>query len=50
MDLREPFLAWQQRAAIGHPILERAIDLAHGWLDRRLERAVVFGAASPAVS
>jgi hypothetical protein len=51
-DLRPPLLAWQQRAATKHPLLERAFDLAHGWLDRRLERAVrgVFGAASPVVS
>lgn len=46
-DLREPLLAWQESAATGHPLLERAFDLAHGWLDRRLERAVrgAFGAA-----
>ncbi|HYU30720.1 MAG TPA: radical SAM protein [Thermoanaerobaculia bacterium] len=39
-ELREPLLAWQQRAATGHRLLERSFDLAHGWLDRRLERAV----------
>lgn len=39
-DLRDPLLDFQQSAATGHPILERAFDLAHGWLDRRLERAV----------
>jgi anaerobic magnesium-protoporphyrin IX monomethyl ester cyclase len=39
-DLREPLLDFQQSAATGHPLLERAFDLAHGWLDRRLERAV----------
>jgi anaerobic magnesium-protoporphyrin IX monomethyl ester cyclase len=45
-DLREPLLTWQQRAATGHPLLEKTFDRAHGWLDRRLERAVrgVFAA------
>lgn len=39
-ELREPLLDHQQRAATSHPLLERAFDLAHGWIDRRLERAV----------
>jgi len=49
-DLRDPLLAWQQRAATGHPWLEWTFDRVHGWLDRRLERAVggAFGGASPA--
>jgi radical SAM superfamily enzyme YgiQ (UPF0313 family) len=51
-ELREPLLAFQQRAATGHPLLKRAFDLAHGWIDRRIERAVrrVFNHAEAAAS
>jgi len=48
-DLRQPLLDWQQRVASGHPLLERAFDRVHGWIDRRLERAVRGAfSASPA--
>jgi anaerobic magnesium-protoporphyrin IX monomethyl ester cyclase len=39
-DLRQPLLDFQRRAALGHPLLERSFDLAHRWIDRRLERSV----------
>ena len=39
-DLRELLLAWQQRAVTRHPLLERGFDRLHGWIDRRLARAV----------
>jgi radical SAM superfamily enzyme YgiQ (UPF0313 family) len=39
-DLREPLLDWQQRAVSRHPVLERGFDRLHGWIDRRLARAV----------
>ncbi len=39
-DLREPLLDFQRRATLGHPLLERSFDLAHRWIDRRLERSV----------
>lgn len=45
-DLRQPLLDWQERVAGGHPLVEQAFDRVHGWIDRRLERAVrgAFGA------
>jgi anaerobic magnesium-protoporphyrin IX monomethyl ester cyclase len=37
---REPLLDFQQRAASGHPILTGVFDAVHGWIGRRLRRAV----------
>jgi anaerobic magnesium-protoporphyrin IX monomethyl ester cyclase len=39
-ELREPLLDWQQRAATGHRVVEGIFDRVHGWIDRRLTRAV----------
>lgn len=48
-DLREPLLAWQERAATRHPLLARAFDRTHAWIDRRLERAVRGAFRAPAL-
>ena len=44
---REPLLTFQQRAASRHPILSGAFDLVHGWIGRRLGRAVKAHFAAP---
>jgi hypothetical protein len=37
---REPLLDFQQRAATRHPVLATMFDGIHGWIGRRLSRAV----------
>lgn len=39
-DQRQALLAFQQRAAQAHPLLDRAFDLAHRWLDGHLRRDI----------
>jgi anaerobic magnesium-protoporphyrin IX monomethyl ester cyclase len=39
-EQREALLTFQQRAATGHPFLGKVFDLANGWVDGRLRRAV----------
>jgi radical SAM superfamily enzyme YgiQ (UPF0313 family) len=37
---REPLLDFQQRVATRHPVLTTVFDAVHGWIGRRLRRAV----------
>lgn len=44
---RDPLLAFQHRAATRHSLLAAAFDLVHGWIGRRLTRAVKAHFAPP---
>jgi len=47
---REPLLAFQQRAATRHRVLTTVFDGIHGWIGRRLSRAVRERLGKPGVN